>query len=92
MKNREILRKAEILEDGISSEFWKDVSDFISQEINRVSAELIRGDFQELKEVYFLKGQLIGLAKPLSYPKKIIKRKNELEKEAEEKRKKKKGK
>ena len=89
MKNREILRKAEILEDGISSEFWKDVSDFIGQEVNRVSAALIKGDFEELKEVYFLKGQLIGLAKPLSYPKKIIKRKNELEKEAEEKKKKK---
>jgi len=92
MKNKEIVKKAEILEGGISSEFWKDVSDFISQEINRVSAEIIKGDFNELKELYFLKGQLIGLAKPLSYPKRIIKRKNDLEKEAEEKKEKKKEK
>jgi len=88
MKNKEVVKKAEILEGGISSEFWKDVSGFISQEISRVSEEIIRGDFNELKELYFLKGQLIGLAKPLSYPKKIIKRKNELEQEAEEKKKK----
>ena len=88
MKNKEIVKKAEILEGGISTEFWKDVSDFINQEINRVSEEIIRGDFEELKQLYFLKGQLIGLAKALSYPKKIIKRKNELEKEAEEKKKK----
>jgi len=92
MENKETLRKGKILEDGISSEFWKDVSGFISQEINRVSEEIIRGDFQELKEVYFLKGQLIGLAKAKSYPSRTIKRKNELEKEAEEKKKKKKGK
>jgi len=88
MKNKEIVKKAEILEGGISSEFWKDVSDFIRQEISKVSTEIIKGDFEELKEVYFLKGQLIGLAKPLSYPQKIIKRKNELEQEAEQKKKK----
>ena len=85
MKNKEVIKKAEILEGGISTEFWKDVSGFISQEINRVSEEIIRGDFEELKELYFLKGQLIGLAKASSYPRKTIKRKNELEKEAEEK-------
>jgi len=88
MKNKEIIKKAEILEGGISSEFWKDVSDYISQQINKVSEEIIKGDFGDLKEVYFLKGQLIGLAKASSYPKKIIKRKNELEEEAEEKKKK----
>lgn len=88
MKNKEIIKKAEILEGGISTEFWKDVSDFINQEINKISTALIKSDFEDLKEVYFLKGQLIGLAKPFSYPKKIIKQKNELEKEAKEKKKK----
>ena len=54
MKNKEVVKKAEILEGGISTEFWKDVSGFISQEINRVSTEIIKGDFEELKELYFL--------------------------------------
>jgi len=93
MKNKEIIEKAEILEGGISTPFWKEVSGFIGQEINKVSEGIIKGDFDELKELYFLKGQLIGLAKASCYPKKIIKRKNELEKEAEKKKKKeKKGK
>jgi len=92
MKNKEIIEKGEILEGGISTPFWKEVSGFISREINKVSTAIIKGDFDELKELYFLKGQLIGLAKASSYPKKTIKRKNELEKEAEEKKKKEKGK
>ena len=92
MKNKEVIKKAEILEGGISTEFWKEELAFINQEKARVSEAIIKGDFDELKELYFLKGQLIGLAKASSYPTKTIKRKNELEKEAEEKKKKKKGK
>lgn len=80
------MKKGEILEDGISGEFWKTIKEYVSQEINKVSEEMIKGDFNDLKELYFLKGQLIGLAKPLSYPKKIIKHKKDLEKEAEKKK------
>jgi len=92
MEDKETIKKAEILEGGISTAFWKEVSGFIGQEIARVSEAIIKGDFDEMKELYFLKGQIIGLAKASSYPKKIINRKNELEiaaKVKEEKRKKK---
>ena len=96
MKNKQYIEKGEILEGGISTAFWKEVSGFINREINRVSEAIIKGDFDELKELYFLKGQLIGLAKASSYPKKTIKRKNELEIAAklkeEKKKKKQKGK
>jgi len=92
LKNKDIIEKAEILEGGISTEFWKEVSGFISQEVARVSEAIIKGDFDEMKELYFLKGQLIGLAKAGTYPKKTLKKWTDLKKKAEEKAKKKKKK
>ena len=89
MKNKEYIEKGEILEGGISTAFWKEELAFINQEKARVSEGIIKGDFDEMKELYFLKGQLIGLAKASSYPYKTIKRKNEIEAAAEEKKKRK---
>lgn len=72
METKDIFKEEEIVKAGIDSEFWKNHKVFLGQEINRVSGQLISGDFRDLKEVYFLKGQLIGLAKSQSRPKKIL--------------------
>ena len=92
MENKEVMRIGEILEGGVSTEFWKEESGYIREQLAIVSEALVKSDFDEMKQVYFLKGQVIGLAKALSFPKKTIKRWKELVEKAEEKAKKKKKK
>ena len=93
MKNKETIKKGELLEDLISQEGYRIIDDYIQQEMNRIAKEIIDSDFKNLEELLgwiirliLGKGELAALTKVKVYAGKIIAHKKSLEKEAEEKK------
>lgn len=72
MKKKEIQKKADLLRELIATDGYEILNKYVSDEINNLTREIIQGDFDDLRSLYFFKGQLIGMGKILSFPKLII--------------------
>ena len=96
MENKETMQKGQLLEELVSQEGYQIIDEHIQEEMNRIAKEVIDSDFKNLEELFgwiirlvLARGELAALTKLKVYAPKIIAHKKSLEKEAEEKKKKK---
>jgi len=94
LKNKEVMKKGEILEGLVSQEGYGIIDDHIQEEMNRIGKEIIDSDFRNLEELLgwiirliLAKGELAALTKLKVYARNIIAHKKSLEKEAKKKEK-----
>lgn len=90
MEDRQALKLGHAYEEEMKMEAMSDLLGYASEEARKHSENLINGDFETMKQVYFLKGQIAGLATVGARPLKVIKQmkeaKEKLRKEEEKKK------
>lgn len=92
MEDKKALRLGHAYEEDMEREALGDMLSYGNKGIEKHSNALISGDFKELREVYFLKGQIAGIMDMLARPQKVIRQMREVQKKRAEQEKKKKEK